>query len=162
MVRFLRSVSMLMLLPVLGCGGGGGTAPPATIPVSGTVMYKGAPVEGATVTFYHDKAPRGASGVTDKEGKYSLTMFEPNDGAVAGENIITVTKGSAPAAAPVSSGGPPSPEDLAKKMAEMKSGDSRKKKDGGELPAKYATQATTPLKETVSEQNNKIPLQLAD
>jgi len=162
MMRLLRSVSALVLLPVLGCGGGGGMAPPETIPVTGTVMYKGAPVEGATVTFHHEKAPRGASGITDKDGKYSLTMFEPNDGAVAGENIITVVKGSAPAAAPTTSGGPPSPEDLAKKMAEMKSGDSRKKKDGGELPAKYASQGTTPLKENVSAQNNTIPLQLAD
>lgn len=161
MVRIILGVA-LMILPVLGCGGAGGAPAPPTIPVTGTVMYKGSPVEGATVTFYHDKAPRGASGVTDKDGKYSLMMFEPNDGAVAGENIITVTKGSAPAAAPVTSGGPPSPEELAKKMAEMKGGDSRKKKDGGELPAKYATQATTPLKETVSDKNNNIPLQLAD
>ena len=54
MMRLLRNVSALVLLPVLGCGGSEGLAPPERIPVTGTVMYKGAPVEGATVTFHHE------------------------------------------------------------------------------------------------------------
>ncbi|MCH8830716.1 MAG: carboxypeptidase regulatory-like domain-containing protein, partial [Planctomycetes bacterium] len=46
---------------------------PDTIPVSGTVMYKGKPVEGATVTFRNPEASRPASGVTDSKGKFQLT-----------------------------------------------------------------------------------------
>ncbi|MEY3459536.1 MAG: hypothetical protein RL215_2693, partial [Planctomycetota bacterium] len=145
----------------VGCGGEGSAPAPDRIPVSGIVMYKNAPVEGAVVTFYNEKAPRNASGTTDKEGKFTLTMIDPNDGAVAGTNIITVTKTDT-AAAPAVTGGPPSPEDLAKKMAEMKMGDPKAKKATGSLPAKYASQTSTPLKEDVSASNNQFTLQLTD
>ncbi len=155
---------LLTLICSLGCSGSSGS--PELVPVSGTVLYKGAPVEGALVSFHHEKAPRLASGVTDKEGKFVLTMLENGDGAMPGTNLITVTKGAAaPAAAPPSAATPPSPEDIAKKMAEMTGGnDPRKKKkeEAGELPAKYGAQTTTPLKEEISATNNKIAIQLAD
>jgi hypothetical protein len=154
---------LLVLMCAVGCTGSSGA--PELIPVSGTVMYKGAPVEGAMVNFHHDKAPRISSGVTDKEGKFVLTMLESEDGAMPGTNIITVTKGAAPAAAPAAtSNAAPSPEDLAKKMADFKAAnDPKKKKEAaGELPAKYGSQTTTPLKEEISATNNKVVLQLAD
>jgi hypothetical protein len=158
---FLPALLLLSLVSIAGCGGDTGGPPPDRIPVTGTVMYKNAPVEGAIVTFYNDKAPRNASGTTDKDGKFSLTMIDPNDGAVAGTNLITITKSDA-AAAPPASSGPPSPEDLAKKMADMKMGDPKAKKNTGSLPAKYASQTTTPLKEEVSPSQNQFTLQLTD
>jgi hypothetical protein len=158
---FLPALLLLTLAGLSGCSGESGGPPPDRIPVSGIVTYKNAPVEGAIVTFFHDKAPRNASGTTDKDGKFTLTMIDPNDGAVAGTNVITVTKSDA-AAAPAATGGPPSPADLAKKMAEMKTGDPKAKKGGGPLPAKYASQATTPLKEEVSASKNQFTLQLTD
>jgi len=158
----LPALLLLSLAGLAGCGGEGSAPPPDRVPVTGIVMYKGAPVEGALVTFYNEKAPRNATGTTDKDGKFSLTMIDTNDGAIPGTNVITVTKADAAAPAPAQTGGPPSPEDLAKKMAEMKMGDPKAKKATGSLPAKYASQTTTPLKEDVSASNNQFTLQLTD
>jgi hypothetical protein len=47
-------------------------------------------------------------------------------------------------------------------MAEMKMGDPKAKKATGSLPAKYASQTSTPLKEDVSASNNQFTLQLTD
>ncbi|MFN9719447.1 MAG: hypothetical protein ACK58L_12170 [Planctomycetota bacterium] len=157
----VRLIVLSMFLSALGCGSGG-IAPPARIPVSGVVTYNNKPVSGAIVSFHNEKAPRTATGVTDQEGKFTLTMIDDKDGAVAGVNIITVTKNEAPAAAPVSNG-PPSPADMAKKMAEMKQeGDPRKKQDDGLLPSRYASPSTSPLKEEVSAQKNSFVLVLSD
>lgn len=63
--------------------------------VSGTVKYKEQLVEGAMVTFSakvpHDGA-RPAVGFTDGYGKYHLTTFDTNDGASAGEMVVTISK----------------------------------------------------------------------
>lgn len=165
-MRRLQLIHGMLLTLIFAIGCSGSTGGPELVPVTGTVLYKGAPVEGALVSFHHEKAPRIASGVTDKEGKFVLTMLETGDGAMPGTNVITVTKGAAaPAAAPEAVTAPPSPEDLAKKMAEMAAANDpkKKKKDAaGELPAKYSAQTTTPLKEEISATNNKIAIQLAD
>ena len=158
---FLPALLLISLASLAGCGGDTGGPPPDRIPVTGIVMYKNAPVEGALVTFYNDKAPLNASGITDKDGKFSLTMIDPNDGAVPGANVITVTKSEA-AAAPPASNAPPSPDDLGKKMQDLKMGDPKAKKATGSLPAKYASQTTTPLKEEVSASKNQFTLQLTD
>jgi hypothetical protein len=153
--------ALLSLICLTGCSGEGARSAPDRIPVSGIVMYKNAPVEGALVTFYNDKAPRNATGTTGKDGKFTLTMIDPNDGAVAGTNLITISREDSPAA-PAVSNTPPSPADLAKQMSDTKIGDPKAKKASTSLPAKYASQTTTPLKEEVSASNNQFTLQLTD
>src|SRR5690606_36287931 len=54
--------------------------------------YKGQPVEGATVVFNSPTANRGAYGGTDAKGRFSLTTFERDDGAVAGPQQVRITK----------------------------------------------------------------------
>lgn len=61
-------------------------------PVAGTVTLKGAPLEGATVTFAATGAGRSAAGTTDAKGKFSLTSLNPGDGAMPGEYTVTVKK----------------------------------------------------------------------
>ena len=87
----------LALTSLVGCGGVADR--PQVYPVSGTVMYKGEPLEGANVSFHNDEAPRAAAGVTDAEGKFQLSMFGANDGSLAGQHVVTVTKYEAGAAA---------------------------------------------------------------
>ena len=82
-------VSFLALIATLGCGGG--VSNPKVVPVSGTVTIKGKPTAGVDVNFFREKASRAASGRTDAEGKYRLTMFEANDGAIPGKNLVTLT-----------------------------------------------------------------------
>jgi hypothetical protein len=70
-----------------GCSDG----KPTTVPVTGEVIYKNAPVEGAEVTF----APDGgalAQGITDAAGKFTLRTFADGDGAIPGNHRVTVVK----------------------------------------------------------------------
>jgi hypothetical protein len=145
---------------LVGCGGG--AALPETIPVTGAVMYKGKPVEGAEVQFWGTGAPRAASGITDAEGKFSLSMFDINDGCLAGENVVTISKVDGAKAA----SGPTPEQMLQDPMALAKAAATQAaSKDSGPksaIPEKYADRKLTPLKENISASNNKIVFNLAD
>ena len=158
--RFLGLVSAVAL-----CGCFGGAPPkPKTVPVSGSVSYNGQPVVGATVTFLCDDAPRPARGVTDKDGKFQLSTFEINEGAVIGEHKITVVKDdpAKSAAAPVGPAAGADPSQLTqqytKAMADPSFG-----KPASLLPVKYATLQDTTLHETVTAEGpNQFVLTLSD
>lgn len=154
--------STLVCLIVSGCAGSD-DGRPDVVPVSGTVLYNGDPVSGATVSFWAEGAPRAATGVTNAEGKFRLTMFEVNDGAMVGENAITVEKvegGAAAAADPTALLNDPS----ALSSMSQQGGDGNGPAGPTSLiPAVYGSQTSTTLKETVSaEGENSFVLQLAD
>jgi len=65
---------------------------PQTVPVTGTVLYQGKPVENATVTFINDVAQKSAYAVTDKNGVFQLMTFEKGDGAIQGEQRVAVRR----------------------------------------------------------------------
>ncbi len=91
-VRWLGYLGCVLVLA--GCGG----APhdpnrPKTVPVTGTVTHNGKPVEGATVTFMaQNPQGRGATGRTDEAGRFTLTTFGANDGAIPGEYRVKIAK----------------------------------------------------------------------
>ncbi|MGL4464990.1 MAG: hypothetical protein ACRC1K_22790, partial [Planctomycetia bacterium] len=58
---------------------------PKLHPVTGVVKQAGKPVAGAQVAFHNGKSPRLAAGVTDADGRYRLTTFARDDGAIEGE-----------------------------------------------------------------------------
>ncbi|MEQ9406957.1 MAG: hypothetical protein RIK87_04495 [Fuerstiella sp.] len=153
-----------VLMTFTGCGGG--VDRPQTYPVSGTVMYNGKPVEKASVSFWVDGASRAATGVTDAEGKFQLSMFEANDGALPGEHTITVSKVEPGAAA---AGGPTPEQMLADPNALAQMGAATTDKGGKNsgpkklIPAKYGDRMNTTLKETVTaDGDNQFVLQLTD
>ncbi len=79
----------LAVLATVGCG----DSRPPTYPVTGTVSYQGDPVERAHVSFSPTEADiRAATGVTDSDGKYTLTTFEQDDGAMPGSYKVRVHK----------------------------------------------------------------------
>jgi hypothetical protein len=84
-----RITASLMLLvsfvSVVGCGDGR----PQRVPVSGTVLIDGAPVPHGFVTFAPPKG-RSASGQLDKQGRFTLTSYEPGDGTLAGTQRVAV------------------------------------------------------------------------
>src|SRR5262245_54216591 len=94
----LRSTAVvaLCLAFVAGCGDSGGPPKPKVYKVSGSVALDGAPVVGATVTFWCEESPKPATGITDKDGKFQLSTYDLNDGAIAGDHKITVVKDEAP------------------------------------------------------------------
>jgi hypothetical protein len=154
-------VCSLVLLTIAGCGG---VTRPETIKVTGSVTYKGQPVADAEVNFWGANAPRAASGVTDAEGKFTLSMFESGDGCLAGENVITIVKLDPSSVKPVVS-----PEAMMNDPAAMAkmSGQDMANANGpvgpkSLVPEKYTKRNLTPLKETVSDENNSFPFTLTD
>ena len=75
----------LAVLTAVGCGG---RATPPTVPVSGQVIFAGKPVTDATITFT-PASGRPATGSIDADGRFSLSTFGLNDGAVTGLHRVT-------------------------------------------------------------------------
>ena len=82
----LRLSLCLAAIALAGCSRPGG-AP--TLPASGTVTYKGAPVADVQVVF-QPKVGRPAMGDTDADGRFTLTTFQPDDGAVPGVHKVGI------------------------------------------------------------------------
>ena len=88
--------------------------------VEGKVLYKGGPARGAIITF-HPKAedtlttPR-PSGVVRDDGTFTLSTRHPNDGAAAGEYLVTIVwpEDPRPARPTFSTAPPPDPPDRLK------------------------------------------------
>ena len=98
--RVLHGVAWsCMSLNVLVFAGCSGSDRPEMVPVSGTVMYRGEPLEGASVRFV-GQIGRPAIGRTDADGRFTLTSFDEGDGAVLGEHAVTVTKYAKPSFEP--------------------------------------------------------------
>jgi Carboxypeptidase regulatory-like domain len=92
--RFLPTItSVVVSLGLCGCSSDNSTSSrPRVVPVSGRVLANGQPLVGAHVTFTNMQANRSAYAKTDAEGKFTLTTFKPNDGAVPGKQQISVSK----------------------------------------------------------------------
>ena len=90
MLRIGHGLAASLLLGLAGCSGASERPPMA--PVSGEVLYKGQPVAGAIVTFVTEKSPRTSSGITDQHGRFDLTTFVPDDGALIGENLVSIVR----------------------------------------------------------------------
>ncbi|MCA9190838.1 MAG: Ig-like domain-containing protein [Planctomycetales bacterium] len=90
MFRKFTGIAILLLLS--GCE----STPEGRHPVAKTDVYvtlKGEPVEGANITFYAlDKGNIPGFGLTDANGKATITTYDPGDGAIVGSNSAIVTK----------------------------------------------------------------------
>jgi hypothetical protein len=159
MTRRSAALTLSLTLLVAGCSSAPGDRPELT-PVSGTVVYNGKPIEGAEVAFWGEGAPRPAKGLTDAEGKFSLSMFDFNDGALPGANKVTVSKVAA------TTGSAPNPTTTLTdptQMANQMQQATKAKPPKNEFPAKYNSQSSTPLTETVTAgQENTFVIQLTD
>jgi len=99
--RFLvaSGFGCLVVLAVVGCGG---SLHPQTYPVTGTVVYRGQPVEDAEVTFM-PSGGRIATGKTDTEGRFHMCTFGSADGVLPGQSTVLVVKKTKVASAKPSS-----------------------------------------------------------
>lgn len=89
-----RKLLQIVLAALPACLGGCGSKSegPELATVSGTVKYKGQPLENAQVVFLPETAGApSASGTTDKSGYYQLMTRIPGDGAILGKHRVTVT-----------------------------------------------------------------------
>lgn len=141
----------LAVSAALGCSGGSKGSNPNGRPASGTVTYKSTPVEGATVSFI--SATSSAYGQTDAEGKFKLRAADGENVALGEYQVLVVKKEQLPAQAESSPENYVPPDDNAPPPPEPKD----------LLPTKYATQQTTPLKETVKADGpNEFTISLED
>jgi hypothetical protein len=124
--------------------------------VTGTVQYKGQPVEGAIVTFRCEEQNKIATGTTDMQGRFELNTYSAGKGAVAGKHKVTVTKLSAPAG--VSTVG--SMEEMVAAAKQPKPSSST---PTNQLPARYEKPETSLLVfEVTSGGPNDFPINLTD
>lgn len=99
-IQFAGIFCAVLAIGVMGCGGEGDVERPDTYPISGTVTFNGAPIEGASVSFVPQGDGRGAAGFTDGAGKYTLTTLAAGDGAVPGQYQVKIVKFGKSAEAP--------------------------------------------------------------
>lgn len=89
---FGKQLVLMLIVPVLaGCGDGR----PSLVPVSGTVMLNGAPIEGALVGFEPDGIDgysRPSIATTDSAGKFVVGTYDKADGMPEGKYKVTVLK----------------------------------------------------------------------
>jgi hypothetical protein len=87
---------LLCLLPALLVLTGCEPKPPAgakpTKKITVAVLYKGAPVEGAVVTFVNTDGPPSANGRTDAQGKARMKTYVDGDGATLGSHKVMIEK----------------------------------------------------------------------
>ena len=107
MMRFCTV--LIPLVFIIGCGG------PKTLPVNGMVEFTGATepakeLAGYSITI-EPEAPNAegkkhsGSGVIDADGKFKISTFDLNDGAVPGKHKVAITQ-------PIQNGDGPAPKPL--------------------------------------------------
>ena len=137
----------LVAVFTIGCGGNKGKLD--TVEVSGTITYKGKPVEGATVVFESGEGAAGnTEGTTDGTGKY---VFK----ASLGKNKVSVSKVAG-------GGGPKTPDEAMQGMmgqtkqggggggGDSSQGNMKYGENSHELPQKYAQPRTSGLTASVT------------
>jgi hypothetical protein len=148
---FVYGIALVMAL-LAGCGQGTGLH--RTI---GTVRYKGAPVEGAVVTFRCEEQSKIATGTTDMDGRFELNTYSAGKGAVAGKHKVTVTKFSAPAGVSTVS----TMEEMVEAAKKPKSAASNT--PANQLPKRYEKVETSLLEfEVSSSGTNDFAIELTD
>jgi hypothetical protein len=112
---------------------------PTAYPAEGTVTLDGKPLAGAQVVLHPqsgntDSGGATAQATTDAAGRFRLTTFQADDGAVAGQYVVTVSKYEA-----VDRGAGPEP-------------------GPNVLNKKFSTPASSPLKVTIeATSRNQLP-----
>jgi hypothetical protein len=74
----------------LGVAAGCGDGRPVRVPVAGQVLIDGQPLKYGFVRFLPENS-RSSGGELDANGHFTLTCFEPNDGATLGMHRIEVS-----------------------------------------------------------------------
>ncbi len=167
MIRKIPAMVCLMA-GLVGCGGGGdavgGKGKEPVYPVSGVVTYKGKAIANADVTFTSESGNRGAFGRTNEEGKFKLSTFGVNDGAIAGKHTVTIVKAKAVAAPAKKEADTFSPNyEPPKPLTEADPAFHAPPAGTSEIPAKYASVATSGLIAVVNADSpNDLKLDLED
>jgi hypothetical protein len=148
---FALSLLLLIMAVLLFSGCSSANKP---VEVEGVVLLDNEPVAEATVLFIPDGSTgQPAHGMTDANGKFQLTTYKENDGALPGSYKVTVTKSIPPPQPPE-----PDPDDPQSVVAHFKA-IKQQKKVKSPLPSMYASVQNTPFRYTVPVEG-KVTLEL--
>jgi hypothetical protein len=131
-------VALLLLLLVSGCS----RAEPEKLPVfpvTGQVTYQGRPAAGAWVVLHPadpDRAWPQPRAKTDSQGNFSISTYEPQDGAPAGDYLVTL------------------------ELPQVINRGGQLELGGNLLPHEYGTPQTTSLATRVAEGSNTLPIRI--
>jgi hypothetical protein len=103
-----------------------------TVPVTGFISLDGQPLAGVSVQFIPEKG-RPAAGTTGNDGRFRLSTFRANDGALPGRYRVTIAPRDA------GTGGKPGG-----------SGTDKDKPPRSAVPPRYSRPETSPLAAEVS------------
>jgi hypothetical protein len=117
----------------------------------------GDPVDRATVSFLPSGGQHPANGVTDESGIFELSTFNRNDGATAGEFVVTLQKFPLVEIKTVPGGIPYDPEN------ETNASEPRRRRVvENELPQKYADPKSSGFMATVdTNDENRFEFELS-
>lgn len=85
-LKLFSALLLFIFLALTGCQRG-----PRIVPVSGVITLDGRPVEGAAVMYMLIPGGRIATGITDAQGRYTLTTHPSGNGAYEGTHSVTVS-----------------------------------------------------------------------
>lgn len=143
----------LALVFLSGCG----TSGPALHPVSGTLTLDGQPLAAVTVNFFPvDQTQPSSAGLTDAQGRFTVTAQNGEAGAVAGKHKVVL------------SGGATSGDAAGSTPAYMQGGSATPTRGGGSptmpsapqapYPTEYASADTTPKEVEVTSGSNDVTI----
>lgn len=123
MARRRLAVLAVIVMGMAGCG------PRSNLPplgkVSGTVTIAGAPAVGIIVRFMPRGGGRGSIGVTNEQGRYTLSFISRDDGAIVGMHKVSFDREPAEGEGDRPLEKPSQSEDLGKTFeAEVKAGEN--------------------------------------
>lgn len=155
--RSWQQYFLLLLSASFALSGCGGAAKDPLYAVGGTVTVKGTPVKEGAITFIPAQG-RQVSGIIEN-GKYSLTTYQHNDGARAGEYKVQVQAMEAAGGEETSA-----IDEVSSFAEELKletDAPPRRQRIKFIVPPVYANPATTPLKATVeAKEANEINFEI--
>jgi len=152
----LSALALCLLLS--GCGGaeeGIGARLPV-YKVTGKVTLSGGPLVSANVAFAPLDGQPVAIGRTNDAGEYSLTTYDPGDGAALGKYKVVISKPlSAGGSAGASSAHSNDPGADFSVGHDVKAGNA-----GNAIPEEYTKSDTTRISKTVEKKDNVINIEI--
>ena len=94
MKLYLPFSFILVMIAALGCGSSAPKAPEkiSTTPVDGIVTLNGKPAAEVSISLHHSEGKVAPRGISDKDGKFSISTYGKDDGAPAGKYKVTAAK----------------------------------------------------------------------
>ncbi|MEM7782572.1 MAG: hypothetical protein AAF623_04400 [Planctomycetota bacterium] len=127
-------ILLLVILTWVGCSN---SPEPRTFPVSGIVTLDGVPLKGVAVMFQPEQGGSFGIGISDSAGRFKITTFELDDGAIPGNHGVIIQKDTASFDAT-----------------------SEGNNDGQKIPPRYGKAETSGLQVEVSSEIQDLELKL--